>query len=686
MYLSRKNKHQRDERIKFEDEGHMYWIDGCNHNLKSTTTFIHSFFGEFDMSNAIKGIIQSKRYGVDETYEYYQMSEDMIRQKWKDANQLGTFLHNTIEKILNNETLNDTVLITKELEYFKTFWKEHELIWEPYRTEWLVFSEIHRITGSIDCVFQDKVTKNLIIVDWKRVKRLDKISFSGEKFGKIPLDLLQDCNFIHYSLQLNMYKYILENYYGMKVQSLFLLVLHPNNDTYIKIEIMDMINSIKQILEYRMNEIRKLPEELSYNDLSQSQKKAYDIMKSGENIFITGAAGNGKSLLVNMFCREFEKRRYIGLTSTTGISAILIGGSTVHSYLGIGLGELPAGELYDFVLMKRPKYIKDRWRSLNTLIIDEVSMLTPELFDKLDYIGRHMRRNDKPFGGMQIILTGDYMQLPAIGTEKLCFESKSWKECIKHTVVLTDTFRQTDDKFKKALNEARFGCLSDESVELLQSREDVILDNVHGIEPTKIYGINASVDRENDERLHKLILSKHGTEVYEYDLVYSIYKKNLSNVEERVQKACLAPRKLRICVGAQVMLLVNLDTENGFANGSRGVVVTFNPSGYPMVKFMNGRIMTIDYYTWDVVENKEKILDITQLPLKIAYAVTTHKSQGQTLDLACVDLTKVFEYGQAYVAISRVKNLEGLSLKNFKREKFFANPKIVKFYEDLEEI
>ena len=684
MILSQKNPHANDSKIKFQNEGHRYWINDNSENIISSTTFIKQFFEEFDSDAVIKNILNSFDYKENPEYKYFNMKAKEIKDLWelngKTARDLGTLLHEDIEKYYNNlEVNNDTV----EYEYFINFINDNKDL-KIYRTEWYIFSEIHRITGSIDAVFENS-DGTLSIYDWKRSKEISFKSFNNEK-GKCPLDTVINVNYYHYSLQLNLYKTILEKYYGKKIKDMFLIILHPNNLNYEKIKVLNMDKEIELILEFRLNEFKKSKDKCINNmdsescKLSEKQKDALNKIVKGYNVFLTGMSGTGKSLIIKLFYDKYKNSKNIGMTSTTGTSAILIGGTTLHSFLGIGLGKDMVESLY--LKIKKKSYMLKRWCELDTIIIDEISMLSPELFDKLELLARKLRYNERPFGGIQLILTGDFLQIPCIGTEEICFEAKSWDKCIKYSIYLTEIFRQNDNIFQKCLNEVRIGKLSKESIDILNSRVNKKLTNSSGIFPTKIYSLNKDVDKENQKELDKLCLNNKDLEFFEYELQFDILKKNLKFVDEKIKKNCIAPQNLQLCLGAQVMLLYNIDLDIGLANGSRGVITKFEDD-LPVVKFMNGVECPINYQEWIIEENNEKILSITQIPLKVAYAITVHRSQGLTIDFAELDLSDIFEYGQAYVALSRVKTLEGLSIRNLNIKKIIANKKAVEYYEKL---
>jgi ATP-dependent DNA helicase PIF1 len=415
--------------------------------------------------------------------------------------------------------------------------------------------------------------------------------------------------------------------------------------------------------------------------LSDKQQIAFDIVSRGENIFITSAAGGGKSYFIKTVYKQFKESKNIAITSTTGTSAILINGVTLYSYLGIGLGNSDVSSL--FLMIKKRREILKRWRDLNILVIDEISMLSPVLFDKLENLARVIRRNELPFGGIQLILSGDFLQLPVVGeSDSFCFEATSWNKCIKHIIYFDENFRQEDLVFNKCLNEIRMGNISTETAKILRSRVNAKLENEYGILPTKIYSLNRDVDKENDEELNNLVLKNSDLDFYEYDLTYEVLSFDVKKVEETIKKSCNVPFTMQLCVGAQVMLLYNMDVENKLVNGSRGVVIGFE-NDLPKVRFMNGMVLTIEYKIWSHEENGEIVLQWTQIPLKVAFAISMHKAQGITIDYAEVDLSNIFENAQAYVALSRVRTLEGLSIKNFNKLCIRAHPKAIEFYSKL---
>jgi len=412
---------------------------------------------------------------------------------------------------------------------------------------------------------------------------------------------------------------------------------------------------------------------LKFTDM---QMRAYNSIKIGKNVFLTGSAGTGKTSIIKEYVKDYGMRRKIGITSTTGTSALLLGGTTLHSYLNIGLGKDNLTNLY-----KRISYNKNilkRWRDLNCLIIDEISMLDPVLFDKLENLARMIRKNSKPFGGIQLVISGDFLQLPCVGTDKFCFEANSWNNCIQEIFIFTEIIRQSDFVFQNCLNYLRFGIVNDEVRNTLSPRIGAILNNDFNIKPTKLYSRNIEVDEINDLELDKL--ASDGRDFYEYTIEIKKINPDIPNNRiQNIKKYCNAPENLQLCIGAQVMLIVNLDLRAGLCNGSRGIVVNIIED-IPIVKFLNGLEIPIGHYIWDIEDDGDIMLRIIQIPLKIAYATTIHKSQGTSLDYVEIDLSDIFDYGQAYVALSRVKKLEGLSIISIDYDKIFAHPLALQYY------
>jgi ATP-dependent DNA helicase PIF1 len=296
-------------------------------------------------------------------------------------------------------------------------------------------------------------------------------------------------------------------------------------------------------------------------------------------------------------------------------------------------------------------------------------MMSAELFDKLNRVAQLLRGSKEPFGGMQLVLSGDFLQLPCINGS-FCFEAGAWKLCNFRVFNLKLIQRQHDMYFQECLNSARVGTITKEQLAFCMSGTKH--DNPD-IKPTKILCCNVDVDEINNKKLAHLGAIKE----YPADVVVNV-NKDLGNIS----KYCNAPDTLRLALGAQVMLLVNHDVEKGLVNGSRGVVTAFERD-LPVVRFTNGMSLTLDFHPYEVKEDDLLICTIYQVPLRLAYAITVHKSQGLTLDACSIDLNNVFEYGQAYVALSRVRDIKGLVLKNASTSSFKAHPTALAFIKEL---
>lgn len=402
------------------------------------------------------------------------------------------------------------------------------------------------------------------------------------------------------------------------------------------------------------------------------QQAAYDlIFESRKNVFISGAAGTGKSFtLKHIIARAYRDEIPIGITATTGIAGIHIGGRTIHSFLGIGLAKKTASELYA-TARKSPRIMK-KLKDLRILIIDEVSMMNAELLDKIHEYLSIVRGSMRPFGGVQVVLCGDFCQLPPVeGT--FCFDAKCWKQANIQTVLLTKSHRQADDaKFLDILNELRWGRCSPETLKILEACKDTTFED--GILPTVLYSKNVDVDAINQEQYEMLLEKK--PERKEYKTIYSKvpFTKEWAD-SQRV------PALVDLCVGAQVMVTMNtMIGDVVIPNGARGVIKGFTASG-PLVGFRYGKEYVISTITTGNDENAD--MSVTYIPLKLAYAITIHKSQGMTIDAVVMDLGEsIFQEGQAYTAISRAKNLASIKVLSVKPRSFRTNPEVMEFYKE----
>jgi len=432
-------------------------------------------------------------------------------------------------------------------------------------------------------------------------------------------------------------------------------------------------------------------------DLTDKQYEAYLDMKNGLNIFITGPAGTGKSFLLNKFIedhndnKEADVKKTLYITSLTGISAQILKGTTLHSFAGIGLGN----NTIDYYVNKIRKNseIYHRWKQIETLIIDEVSMLTSELYEKLELLARLLRKNDKPFGGIQIILSGDFLQLPPVNSDNFCFESSVWKAIVNKTYYFEKIIRQSNTEFQNVLNKIRIGVVDEEVKNLLDSRLIKNLSELESkdtnIKPTILLSKKDKVKEYNFREQEKLLF-KNTPHKYTKKYIYVNIKEETKEMYHLlINKIIDIDDNQIFTIGSQVMLVVN-KPDDGLANGSLGKIIGFN-NNFPIVKFLNGVEKRITKHTWSLQDeekqfSKEPNIKVEQIPLIPAWAITIHRAQGSTLEYVLTDIgNSIFEYGQAYVVLSRIKKIEGLQLLNINYSKIRANPKILAYYESLNE-
>lgn len=387
------------------------------------------------------------------------------------------------------------------------------------------------------------------------------------------------------------------------------------------------------------------------------QKTALAILKTGQNVYLTGSAGTGKTYLINQYIEYLRLREVpLAITASTGIAATHIGGQTIHSWSGIGIKELVTQ--FDLDRISKNKQTKDRLAYTKVLIIDEISMLSGKILTGVSDILKYFKKSDKAFGGVQVILSGDFFQLPPVSKEglsnreKFAFMAPVWVEAGLKVCYLTQQYRQGEDMLSNLLDEIRSQDISEDSANLIG---DKLREEMPDSDILKLYTHNADVDEMNQKRL-----AENPNPVK----TFTAYTSGRPNIVETLRKTVLAAPQIELKLGAKVMFVRN-NPDKGYFNGTIGTVEDFEAEeGYPIVKIQSGRKIVCTQEEWTVVDEKETILaSYKQIPLRLAWAITVHKSQGMTLDAAEIDLSKTFETGQGYVALSRLKDWKGLYLR-----------------------
>lgn len=423
------------------------------------------------------------------------------------------------------------------------------------------------------------------------------------------------------------------------------------------------------------------------------QSEALAILNAGANVFLTGAPGAGKTYVLNEFIRQARADgASVAVTASTGIASTHVNGQTIHSWSGVGVATSLSTNLLKLIKTRRRRKIQ----STDILVIDEVSMMHAWLFDMVDQVCREVRRDPRPFGGLQVVLSGDFFQLPPVSVsgrnndmvsptpeflasreryakagrnpEGFVTESLVWDELDPVICYLTEQHRQDDGQLLTVLTDIREGCVSAEDHDVLAAR--LGLTPAPGEVAVHLFPVNRQADGLNDLRLAQITSEEH---------TFFAEQAGPANLVERLKKNMLAPDKLVLKEGAAVMALRN-DTDRQYVNGSIGTVRGFAPEakgGWPIVEFENGNIVTMKQAAWEMMDGETVLASVNQVPLRCAWAITIHKSQGMTLDRAVMDLKRTFAPGMGYVALSRVESMNGLYLAGVSERMFFVSPDAV---------
>ncbi|HEY1046571.1 MAG TPA: AAA family ATPase [Bacteroidia bacterium] len=396
------------------------------------------------------------------------------------------------------------------------------------------------------------------------------------------------------------------------------------------------------------------------------QSKALAILKSGKNVFLTGSAGAGKTYVLNRYIEYLKELKIpVAITASTGIAATHMNGMTIHAWSGIGVKDALGPK--DLQFLKAKKYLNDKLEEVEVLIIDEISMLHKQQLDMVDMVLRFFKKNDLAFGGIQVVFSGDFFQLPPIGRpgeenkEKFSFMSKAWLDASPVICYISEQFRQSDNELNRILNVIRDGKADQSTMDALTKVSGRVQDRKL---LTRLYTHNTDVDRVNFEHL---------TRIQAESKVFTAVVKGNDKLRDLLRKSVLTDEILELRIGTKVMFIKN-NFEKGYMNGTLGEVVEFTENGFPNVKTAD-KLIEAEPEDWTIQDEHGKTLaSFNQVPLRLAWAITVHKSQGMTLDAAEIDLSKTFENGQGYVALSRLKDMDGLYLTGFNSRALSVDP------------
>lgn len=399
-----------------------------------------------------------------------------------------------------------------------------------------------------------------------------------------------------------------------------------------------------------------------------TQAQALSALKTGANVFLTGEPGAGKTYVLNSYISWLEAAGLsVAITASTGIAATHIGGMTIHSWSGIGVRDTLTR--YDLDQLLQKERLVKRFHKAQVLVIDEISMLDGTVLDMVDVILKTARQSSEPFGGVQVVLVGDFFQLPPItkngGVMRYAFASRAWEAARPLVCYLSEQWRHEDELLAGLLGAIRRGEVEEEHYTLLSEQTDITYE---GVVPTRLYTHNADVDAVNLEQLRALP---------GYGRTFSMVGKGSKPLVESLMRNCLSPEALVLKEDAMVMCTKN-NFEAGYVNGTLGRVTGFDADdGFPVIETADGRQVTVRPTSWEVLDEGRVLAAISQVPLRLAWAITVHKSQGMSLDAMEVDLTRAFVYGQGYVALSRVRTLAGLKVLGVGPQALGVDPRVI---------
>ncbi len=410
-----------------------------------------------------------------------------------------------------------------------------------------------------------------------------------------------------------------------------------------------------------------------------TQQDALDILRAGYNVFLTGSAGSGKTYTLNRFISYLQLHNIpSGITASTGVAATHLNGMTLNAWAGIGIKEAITDTQIDALLKRR--YLHKRFGKVKVVIIDEISMLSLQTFESVDKVLRAFKKNDQPFGGVQLVLCGDFFQLPPVSNQiqnninqNYIYHSPLWNDLDLKICYLDTPYRQDDKTFLHILEQIRNNNITPQMWELLKDRFFQTFGN--GVSPTRLFTHNTQADAINLQMLDKLDGQDH---------FFYMKSEGIGELTEIIKRSCLAPDRLQLKKRSLVMFVKN-NFDEGYANGTMGRIIDFSEKeGYPVVETFSNKQFLVRPSTWTIEEDGEIKAKLTQIPLRLAWAITIHKSQGMSLDAAEIDLGKSFVTGLGYVALSRVRKLEGIRLRSLNRTALTVNDEIIQFDKQLQ--